>query len=435
MTILGPLLERSGNLQDPTIPIVPSSLAWILDGNSTSAGELVTESTAYGLTAYYRAMAILGSTIAGLPLHVYQRGTKTKVGNRTVLQSPNPRHNTPFKFWQTMVINGAGHGRMFAQKIRNGADVITELWPIHPSKVRVLEVPRSTVAPDGLGFVVTDSAGEQQALTSWEILHIPYMSPDGITGLSPLRCAAEALGTGIAAEKSAGSFFANGSQLDGYLKTDADLTQEQSEQLQAWWTAKTSGPSRAGRTAVLDNGAEFHPITVSPKDAELLASRKWTVTEVARMFGIPPWMLGDIEKTTSWGTGIEQQMIGFVKFTLKPWLDLIEQSVTAEVLPGGVTSGSWYAKWSVEGLLRGDSVARAALYASGIQNGWLNRNEPREWEDLEPQEGLDEFLAPANLAMVNPDGTFTPLVPLNTTPDPEPTSGDAEADEESEDDE
>lgn len=407
MTVLAALARRS--VENPQVPLTSTSLVDYLSGGSASAGVSVNEKRVYGLTAYYRGIALTASTMAGLPFKVYRRGSRERVLQRTVLDNPNPRQ-TPFEFWQTIFANAVGWGNAYAHKVRSGdGATVRAVWPIHPSAVSIELVEPSDRFPDGKVFRVADRDGRERVWSNREMFHLPYLSPHGVEGLRPLQLAREVLGISIAAEKTAAGFFGKGSMLSGILHTDADLSQEQADALKTRWKQKLSGPSNAGDIAVLDNGAKFSSVAIPPADAELLATRKFTVTEIARLIGCPPHLLNDVEKSTSWGTGIEQQFIGWVQVTLDGWLTLAAQRVTRELLPGGWTSGIWYAEHVLEGLLRGDSKARAAFYHQAVHDGWMNRNEVRDRENLEPEDGLDEFLIPSNLTLISVDGKLVPL--------------------------
>lgn len=392
MGVLGALVR---SLENPEQPLTSTALAEWLSGGPTAAGVPVSERRVYGLPAYYRGIALLSGTMGGLPLHVYHNGTRERVSQRTVLDSPNPRQ-TPFEFWQSTYAHAISWGNGFSRKVRDGAGIVREVWPLHPSRVRVEEVDRSELNPEGKLFLVTTKEGEVRR-TAWDIAHFPYLSLDGVCGIRPLQLFRENFGIAVAAERTQAKLFGNGNRLSGVLKTDRSLKDGSAERLKARWREKHSGPDSAGDIAVLDNGLEFQPISIPPADAQMLESRKFTVTEIARMLGLPPHLMGDVEKSTSWGTGIEQQNIGLVVFVLGQWLKLFEQRVTREFLPGGSTAGSWYAEYSVEGLLRGDSAARAGFYDSLIRNGIIVGNEARALENLEPMEGGDERLLPAGV--------------------------------------
>lgn len=414
MTFARALATRS-SIEDPTLPLTSAALVeWLHGGDRTLADVNVTEKRIFGLTAYFRGIALMSGTMAALPFKIYKRDTRERVTQRTVLDNPNPRQ-TPFEFWQTTYANAIGWGTGYARKFRNGADVVTELWAVHPSLVTTKVTPPSAYRPDGLEFQVMQEDGSIKPLSSWEIMRLPFLAPNGVEGLSPIRAARESLGTGIAAENHSARFYGNGTHLSGVLNVKQKLAEGSANRLKAQWQERMTGGRHAFDIAVLDNGAEFQNISVSPADAQLLESRKFTVVEIARMLGLPPHLLGDVERSTSWGTGIEQQAIGMVVYTLQSWLTMVEQRVTREILPGGWSSGSWYAEYGLEGLLRGDSSARASFYAQMIQWGIMNRNEARVRENLEPADGLDEFITPSNMTIISVDGKPQSLAPSDTT--------------------
>ncbi len=406
MTVLGSLTR---SLNNPSVPITSASLAEWLGGDKTKAGTLVSEQRVLGLPAYRRGITIKASVLAMLPVKIYEVDTRRRMRVRTVLSDPSPRH-TPFLWRQTMFINAQSWGNAYARKVRNGADQVVEAWPIHPSQVRVEAVDPTEADPAGKLFLVRDKRGVEHRWTRWEVFHLPWFAPDGVVGLSALQGFRESLGVAIAAEDAAGSMFANGSRLSGLLKLkDEDPDGSRSKRMKSRWRELYNGADNAGEIAVVDNGAEFQPISMPAKDAELLGSRQWSVTEIARIVGLPPHMIGDVSGSTSWGTGIEQQFIGWTQVDVGPWAKNTEEIYTAELLPGGWNSGPWFAEHDLEGLLRGDSVAQTAFFASAIQWGWMNRNEVRARKNLEPMDGLDEFLTPSNMTLISIDGTPVPL--------------------------
>lgn len=408
MTLLGALAQRA-NINNPNVPITSENIAeYAFGAQPTFAGVNVTEERAYGLTAYFRGVALLSSVIAQLPLKVYRNGTRERVTQRTVLDNPNPAM-TPFEFRQTMAANAITWGTGYARKYRNRADAVAEVWPIHPSKCKMHRVKPTPANDSGRVFEVVDMDGSVSELTPWEITAMPYLSPWGGEGLRPLQLARQVLGVNIAAEETAAKFYGKGTMLSGILRTDKELGEIQARRLKRRWRQMSQGQDNVGDIAVLDNNATFEPITIPPQDAELLASRQFGVSEVARLLGVPPIWLMDMEKSTSWGAGIEQQSIGLSVYTIDGWLTLIEQRITREWLPGGWSAGSWYAEHVTEGLLRGDSKARSAFYHQAITDGWMNRNEVRVRENLEPVEGGDEFLVPSNMTLVSIDGKLIPL--------------------------
>lgn len=406
MTVLGALLRTQ--LDNPSVPLSDPNLAEWLTGTRSEAGVRVSEHRVLGLPAYYRAIATAAGTLASIPMHVYRNGTRERISQRTVLDLANPRH-TPLEYWFTTYAHAFAWGNSYSRKLRDGAGVVRQVWPIHPSRVTVEEIDPSPSNPEGKLFRVVDRMGVEHTYSTQDIFHLPYMSWDGVTGVRPLHLFRQALGISIAADDSAAKMFGNGLRASGYITSDKNLEESIANRLRARWRAKAHGMDNVGDIAILDNGAKFEALAIPPQDAQLLESRKWSVVEIARMVGVPPHLVGDVERSTSWGTGIEQQVLGWVKFGLQTWITLAEQKVTRELLPGGATAGSWYAKAQLNGLMRGDAKTRAAFYHAGILDGWLNRNEARDLEDLERAEGLDEFLVPSNLTLISVDGQLVPL--------------------------
>lgn len=401
MTIGGALLR--GSLEDTNTPLTSTALLDWAGGWRSDAGVRVNESRVYGLPAYYRAVAVTAGTMAGLPVKVYRNGTRQVIRQRTVLDHPNPRQ-TPFEHRFTTYANALTWGNAFSFKIRDAADLVVETWPIHPSRVVVEEVQPTDRIPDGKLFQVTFFDGSWGVFTSWDVFHLPYMSLDGVSGIRPLELFRQRLGVSIAAEDTAANFYGNQATLSGILTTDQPLDDINAQALKRRWKALVSGPYRAGEIAVMDRGAKFERVALPPGDAQLIESQKLSVTEIARMIGTPPHLVMDVERSTSWGTGIEQQALGWVKFTLASWITLSEQRYTRELLPGGWTNGSWYAESILEGLLRGDSKARAEFYRVLVSIGAMSPAEVRDKENLEPIPGLDFYFIPKNMQVVDTGG-------------------------------
>ena len=402
------LARATRSLENPSLPLTSTALADWLGGSKSRAGTRVTEQRVFGLPAYYRAMAIRSGVEAALPLKVYRKGSKEPVTIRTVLDAPWAGQ-TPFGFRQTMKMNEMSWGNAYARKIRNGADIVVQALPVHPSRVRTVQVDITSDNPEGKLHLVTDRKGVEHRWTSWDILHVPFMSPDGITGVTALQAFRESLGTAIAGEDTAGSLMANGLRPSGMLLSKKKLQDPAVKRLKSQAKQKLAGPDNAGEVLVLDDDVTWQNVSIPPQDAQLLQSRQWSVSEIARMVGVMPHMIGDTERQTSWGTGIEQMFLGWVQTVLYPSTVNTEQIYTAGLLPGGWTSGAWYCEHVYEGLLRGDSAARAAFYAQAIQWGWLTRNEVRRLENREAAEGLDEFLTPSNMTLITIDGKAVPL--------------------------
>lgn len=406
MSLFG-LFERRSVLDSPAVPLTSTSLLEVLGGSLSDSGVRVTERGALTMSAVYRCVTLISSVCAALPLHTYRTDSLQK-SDSLLLQNPHPEM-TAYELWRAVYSFRCLWGNAYIQKIRDSVGRVQQLWPIHPERVQVGRAKPIELNPSGKIFKVTDDSGVVHPLTSREILHIPHLGYDGITGVSPVRLAAQAIGISLAAEKYAAKLFGSGNLLSGILQTEQRLQKEDAERLQSRWNKTMTGLESARKIAVLDSGAKFQSLTMPNDDAEMLATRMFQVPEIGRFFGVPPFLLSDTERSTSWGTGLEQQAQGWVTFDLHPtWLAPTEQRVTKELVPN-----NQYVKYSVEGLLRGDSAARAAFYTALRGIGVLNADEIRELEDRPPIPGGKgkEYLQPMNFA------------PLGTKPQPQQQTG------------
>ena len=388
MPIIRRFVEQRATLENPAVPITDKTVSEWFGATPVHAGVTVNEKTALGLIAVYRCVELIAGTCAALPLKAYRSETRERVA-APVLDDPHPEL-TAFEVWETTYASLLLWGNAYFRKLRDGTGRIRHLWPIHPSRVDVDLVAPTATNPGGKVFVIVDKDGKRQPYTSFEVLHIPGMGYDGRVGLSRIQVARQAIGVGMAAEEYAGRFFGSGTHMSGILTSDTNIDQKQADAIKERWRQKVGGLSKAHEIAVIGN-AKFQAVSIPAKDAELLASRQYTKGEIATLFGLPPHAIGDVEKSTSWGTGIEQQKIGMVQFTLQPsYLTRVEQRLTKEVLlnPGV------YAEYTVEGLLRGDAAARAAFYEAMVRIRAMNPNEVRARENLQPYDGGDEFINP-----------------------------------------
>lgn len=398
------LFESRANLENPAVPLTSSSLLDWFGGGRVDSGVAVNEQTAMKMSAVFRCVSLISSVSASLPLHIYAEGTKDRAVS-ALLDDPNPEM-TPLELWRLTYVHRCLWGNAYMQKVRNGGGRVVELWPITPDRVKVGRVPRSTVNPQGKMFEVLDDAGRPQPMTPREVLHLPGLSYDGLLGMSLVRAAAQGIGLALAAESFGARLFGSGNLLAGILKTDQRLDQDQAETLQARWQQMSQGLDRAHKVAVLDSGAMFQSLTMPSVDAQMLESRHFQVTDASRFWGVPPFLMMETEKSTSWGTGLEQQAQGWVTFDLHPaWLAPTEQRITKELVDPGT-----YAKYKSEGLLRGDSAARGVFYRVMREVGAMSANDIRELEDRPPIPGGDVYLEPANLVPLGsqPTGNGSP---------------------------
>lgn len=405
MTLLGPVFQAQNSLENPQTPLSSPNIVSLFGGGTTAAGVSVTETSSLGLPAVWRAVNLIAGTAASLPLHAYRADGSARVKVTSgraaaLLGSPHP-DMTPFELWEIVYTHLLLWGNAYLRVLGSPSMPTAELWPIHPGRVQVgrtSEVGRKVYAIDGGKEVHTDDT----------LLHIPGFGYDGVCGVSPIRAARQGLALALAAEEYGAKLFGSGSLATGILQTEQRLTSSQADAIQKRWQAKRAGMSSAHSTIVLDAGAKFHQLTIPPEDAQFLQSRSFQISEVARMFGTPPHMLMDTEKSTSWGTGIEQQSIGFVVYTLRPWLTRVEQRMTRLLSPQAV-----YARYAVEGLLRGDSAQRAAFYKAMWDIGVLSTNEIRDLEERAPTEGGDVRYRPLNMGELGTSDTTTQEVPAD----------------------
>ncbi|MGH3627906.1 MAG: phage portal protein, partial [Sciscionella sp.] len=388
-----------------------------------AGGVVVTPESSLQMSAVWRAVGLISSISASLPLCTYKKGTK-KTTTTSLLDNPHPEM-TAFELWRLNYVHRALWGNGYFQKVRNAAGQVTELHPIHPSLVLPGITNPIESNPGGKVYQITGPDGERHDLTPREILHIPGMGYDGVAGLSAIQMAAQGIGTALAAERYSAKLFGSGNLLGGILQVENRLKSEEADALQKRWQAKMSGMDRAHDVAVLDNGAKFQALTMPSTDAQLLESRQFAITDIGRFYGVPPFLMMQTEKSTSWGTGLEQQAQGFVTFDLTPqWLTPTESRLSA---PGSeVIPRTQYVKYNVDALLRGDSAARAALYTARFNTGSISPNDIRDAEDEEPIEGGDVYLQPMNMVPLGTQPAPPAPAPAPSAPSPAPTDGGAD---------
>lgn len=420
MTLFGSALApRNGAaVEDPSKALGSDVLLDMLGGLGTAAGREVSETTALGMAAVWRAVQVSCNVPAALPFRAYRQvgGARQRSTGpaAALLDDPHP-DMTAFELWQTVFVHRRLWGNAYVRKLRNQLGQVAELWPIHPGRVRV-----GRESEGGRKVYVID--GGKEVLSDDQILHLPGLGYDGICGVSPIRAARQSIGLGLAAEEFGARLFGSGSLATGILQTEQRLTQKQADTLSSRWKEKRTGLESAHGTVVLDKGAKFHQLTIPPEDAQFLESRRFQVVEVCRWFGIPPFLMFETEKSTSWGTGLEQQALGWVKFDLGPDLTAVEQRVTKHALrPNPQRPTPDYARYSIEGLLRGDSAARAAFYRSMWDIGAFSTDDVLALEERPPVDGGDVRYRPLNMGRL---GTYDEQT-SESAPQPETEPADA----------
>ncbi len=378
-------------------------------GNSTS-GKRVNERSAMQMTAVYSCVRILSEAVAGLPLHLYQytdKGSKEKAVDNPLYfllhDEPNTEM-TSFVFRETLMTHLLLWGNAYSQIIHNGKGEVVGLYPLMPD--------RMTVGRDEKGqlyyeyMVSSDDAKTLKdgtvRLSPYDVLHIPGLGFDGLVGYSPIAMAKNAIGLAIAAEEYGSKFYANGATPSGILEYPG--TVKEPDKVRESWNAGFGGSSNAHKIAVLEEGMKYTPISISPNEAQFLETRKFQINEIARIFRVPPHMVGDLEKSSF--SNIEQQSLEFVKYTLEPWLVRWEQAMQRALIPQDDKS-KYFIKFNVDGLLRGDYQSRMQGYATARQNGWMSANDIRELENLDripAEDGGDLYLINGNMMPLSMSG-------------------------------
>ena len=364
-------------------------------GVNANAGVAVTEDSALNFSAVWACVRVISEAIASLPINVYREEAN---GNRGVDKS-SPIYNliayepnyymTSYTFREILMTNLLINGNSYFKIERDNRQRPIQLKYVNSDDVKVLK------AEDGLYYQIK---GIDTPVSSYDMLHFVGMGYDGCKGKSILKVHADTIGLSLGANVTATSYFGNSTQVFGVLKHPGKLSEEASNRLKSSGNNGYSGPYNSNRTAILEEGLDFKPITIPASDRQLLDSRQFQVQEIARIFRVPPHLIGDLSKANY--NSMEQLSIEFVRTTLRPYLVNIESELNRKLFRES-ERGKFYIKMSVEGLLRGDSQARANFYKEMLQTGVFSINEVRRFEDLNPIEGGDKHLVPMNFTTLN----------------------------------
>ena len=379
----------------------------------TTSGKPVNERTAMQTTAVYACVRILAEAVASLPLHVYEYqddGGKKLVHDHPVYyllhDEPNPEM-TSFVFRETLMSHLLIWGNAYAQIIRDGAGRVLGLYPLLPDKMEVQRDDKGNIY-----YVYSRNSDENPTFKEYgniklkaeDVLHIPGLGFDGLIGYSPIAMAKNAVGMTLACEEYGASFFANGANPGGVLQHPGVL--KDPSKVRESWNSVYRGVNNAHKIAVLEEGMKYQQIGIPPEEAQFLETRKFQINEIARLYRIPPHMVGDLDKSSF--SNIEQQSLEFVKYTLDPWVIRWEQSLQRSLLLPG-EKGKYFIKLNVDGLLRGDYQSRMNGYAVGRQNGWFSANDIREMENMNPipdEEGGNLYLINGAMTKLADAGAF-----------------------------
>lgn len=379
----------------------------------TTSGKPVNERTAMQTTAVYACVRILAEAVASLPLHVYEYqddSGKKLVHDHPLYyllhDEPNPEM-TSFVFRETLMSHLLIWGNAYAQIIRDGAGRVLGLYPLLPDKMDVQRDDKGNIY-----YVYSRNSDENPMFKEYgdirlkaeDVLHIPGLGFDGLIGYSPIAMAKNAVGMTLACEEYGASFFANGANPGGVLEHPGVL--KDPSKVRESWNSVYRGVNNAHKIAVLEEGMKYQQIGIPPEEAQFLETRKFQINEIARLYRIPPHMVGDLDKSSF--SNIEQQSLEFVKYTLDPWVIRWEQSLQRSLLLPG-EKGKYFIKLNVDGLLRGDYQSRMNGYAVGRQNGWFSANDIREMENMNPipdEEGGSLYLINGAMTKLADAGAF-----------------------------
>lgn len=395
-TALSLINRRSGSLENPGNPLNAMSLANALaGGQGTVSGISVSVDSAMALPIVYTCVSLLSRTVASLPLILYrrlERGKERATDHalyRVLRDLPNPEM-TAYDLHAALMSHLALWGNAYCEIVRNAGGDVVELWPISPQRVTW-----KRLAPGKLLYEI-DMDGTRIGLRGDQVMHLRTLSADGKKGYSFITQAREEISLGIAAREYGSRFFGQDGRPGGVLTHPGSLSQDALDRLRSSWEAAHTGLTNSHRVAILEEAMTFTPTTLPPEDMMFLQTRDFTRKEIAGWFHIPPHMVGDTERSTSWGTGIESQAQGFLTFTLVPWLTSWQQEINRSLLTP-TERETYFAEYMTNALLKVDTQARYEAYAKGRNWGWLSVNDVREIENLNPIEGGDVYLSPLNM--------------------------------------
>lgn len=355
-------------------------MADFLGIRDTSSGQVITPESATSIPTIHACVQLIAESISSLPLPVYKR---SKDGGRSVDKS-HPLHKvlneqanerqTSLEFREQIISSVLLTGNGYARKVINGRGQVIALEPEHPEHVFPERLKNGRIR-----YIVKREQGNDDIYLQDEMLHIKYRSKDGFTGLSPITIARQTIGISLAHQNHESTLFKNGARLAGVLKTNAFLKGSQKQELSRSWNEHYSGANANGKVVVLEEGMDYQPISLSQKDAEFIESRKMNNEDIARIFRVPPPSIGILDNATY--SNITEQSRMLVKHCLMPWMVRIEKAMMMSLL---TTAGrqTHFIEHNAEGLLRGNIKDRYEAYRIGIENGWLNSNEIRQFENF-----------------------------------------------------
>jgi HK97 family phage portal protein len=400
MGILSSILEkRSQHPRDPAIA------EWLGGGVNTAAGIAVTPDSAMREAAVYACVRVLAESVAQLPLFVYRRrksGGKDKASDHSLYEILHTRPNrwqTSFEYRESLMGSVTLRGNAVSRIVATGGGGVSELIPLMPDRVKIFR------APDGRrAYRYRPESGQDEILLQNEVLHVPGLSIDGLSGLAPITYHRETVGASLALREFGSRLFKNGTHIGTVFEHPNKLTESSQKNLKKSLDDNFSGVANANKSIILEEGMKIAKLGMTSEDAQYLESRKFSRSEIASIFRVPLYKIaGDTESTKGWST-LEQQSTDFVTDTLMPWLVRIEQAIARDLLTATDRRNGIFAEFNVMGLLRGDAAARSAYYTARFNTGSLSPNQIRELENENPQDGGDVAFVPMNMIPIDQVG-------------------------------
>lgn len=399
MTLLDRLLGRTPKAADKRTSDA-EMIAMLTGGSRAASGASVTAENAMTFTAVLACVRVLSESVASLPLIVYRRdpdGGKSRATDHPLYpvlhDAPNPEM-TSVQWRETAMVHLCLWGNSYNEIVFDGAGRVRELWPLSPSGMTVKRINGQLV------YEHREGSAQPIQYPASSILHICGLSMNGLVGMSPIAIARDAIGLGMTLNEYGARTFANGARPSGVLEHPGQLGDEAYKRLKESFEAEYAGAGNAGKTLLLEEGTKFNPQSFPPEDAQFLQSRKFQIEEVARIFRVPLHKIGSLEHATF--SNIEHQSLEFVVDSLRPYLVRWEQAISAKLL-NPRERAQYFSEHLVDGLLRGDIQSRYAAYAIARQWGWINVNEIRSRENMNPIDGGDAYLEPLNMTEVGRD--------------------------------
>lgn len=364
---------------------------------ASCSGIDVDEDTALKISTVYACVKVIAETIASLPLVLLKEltnGDSEKAKQHplySVLHDAPNNEMTSFTYREMMMTNLLLWGNSYSLIKRDSAGHVIELYPL---KSKNMVVERDPIT-DKIKYRYTNNKGITKVYSPRQVLHIPAFTFDGVVGVSPITYAREAMGLALATEEFGARFFGNGARPGGVLEHPGVV--KDPEKLRESWNKVYQGTKNSHKVAVLEEGMKYHEVGMSPEDSQFLQTRSFQINEICRIFRVPPHMIGDLSRSTF--SNIEHQSIDFVVHTIRPWITRWEQAIAKSLLNEEERS-IYYARFNVNGLMRGDFSSRMAGYAIARQNGWMSANEIRALEDMNQipsDQGGDLYLLNGNM--------------------------------------